>query len=138
MKVVLDTNVVVSGLLTPFGPSAEIMRLVSEGSFTLSYDPRILAEYREVLVRPKFGFRKADVDALLEQVESLGELVVGHPLAEPLPDRDDEMFLEVALAGNVRCLVTGNLKHYPAERRSRMPVVSPAQTLEIYRKERNR
>ncbi len=54
MKIVLDTNVLVSGLLTPFGPTGEIVRMVSAGELILAIDARILSEYQEVLHRPKF------------------------------------------------------------------------------------
>ncbi len=46
MRIVLDTNVVVSGLLNAFGPSAQIVRLVAAGNLDLCYDARILTEYR--------------------------------------------------------------------------------------------
>ena len=49
MKIVLDTNVLVSGLLTPFGTSGEIVRMVSAGKLILLYDSRILLEYQEGL-----------------------------------------------------------------------------------------
>ena len=54
MKIVLDTNVLAAGLLSPFGPCGEIVRMVSSGELTLSFDARILMEYEEVLARPKF------------------------------------------------------------------------------------
>jgi putative PIN family toxin of toxin-antitoxin system len=56
MNIVLDTNVLVSGLLSPFGPCGRIVCMVSSGELTISLDARILAEYEEVLCRPKFKF----------------------------------------------------------------------------------
>ena len=56
MRIVLDTNVLVSGLLTPFGSSGEIVRMVFSGELILCIDARILSEYKEVLNRPKFKF----------------------------------------------------------------------------------
>ena len=64
MKIVLDTNVVVSGLLTPFGTSGEIVRMVSAGKLILQYDSRILLEYQEVLYSTKFQFDKDQIDSL--------------------------------------------------------------------------
>jgi putative PIN family toxin of toxin-antitoxin system len=61
MNIVFDTNVLVAGLLSPFGPCGEIVRMVSSGEITLSFDARIMTEYEEVLVRPKFKFEK-DID----------------------------------------------------------------------------
>ncbi len=136
MKVVLDTNVAVSGLLSPFGPAGEIIRMVASGVLQLCYDARILSEYQSVLVREKFPFDQAHVEDLLEQIKACGYVITGKPLAKRLPDPDDEPFLEVALGGNVQYLVTGNLKHYPAKKREGIRVVTPAEFVEIYRKKK--
>ena len=133
MKIVLDTNVLVSGLLQPFGPSGQIVRLVASGELVLYHDPRILAEYQEVLLREKFGFDPARVEILLEEIRERGIPVAARPLAIRLPDGDDEPFLEVALAGGAQCLVTGNAKHYPAKARSGVEVLSPRSFIELYR-----
>lgn len=136
MKVVLDTNVVVSGLLSPFGPPGEIIRMAASGGIELCYDARILSEYQNVLVREKFHFDRAQVKDLLEQIKVCGYVTTGKLLAKRLPDPDDESFLEVALGGKALYLITGNLKHYPAKKREGMRVVTPAEFLEIYRKEK--
>lgn len=133
MKIVLDTNVLVSGLLEAFGPPAEIVRLVSSGNLRLLYDARILLEYKAVLRRPRFSFNPADVNDLLAQIEVCGVTVAAPPLAEHLPDRDDEPFLEVALAGKDRGLVTGNRKHFPAKKLQGMTILLPAEFLKLYR-----
>jgi putative PIN family toxin of toxin-antitoxin system len=65
MKIVLDTNVLVSGLLTPFGPCGKIVRMVSAGKLILYIDARILSEYNEVLQRPKFKFNNDHIDTLI-------------------------------------------------------------------------
>lgn len=133
MTIVLDTNVLVSGLLSPFSAAGEIVRMVASGILELCYDARLLSEYRSVLLRPKFCFDRVYLDYLLEQLKAAGRVVAVKPLAKRLPDPDDEPFLEVALAGQVRCLITGNLKHYPLERREGMEVLTPAQFLETHR-----
>ena len=133
MRIVLDTNVLVSGLLSPFGPPGDIVRLLAAGAVRACYDARILDEYREVLSRPVLRIAEGRVESLLHQVAADGVLVTAQPLAIRLPDPDDEVFLAVALAGNARCLVTGNLRHYPKPIRKRMPVVSPRDFLDLYR-----
>lgn len=129
----MDTNVLVSGLLSPFGPPAEVVRLVTANRVQLLYDPRILVEYQRVLARPKFSFEPSRVEALLSQIKADGELVTAAPLAEPLPDPDDEAFLAVAVTGRAQCLVTGNLRHFPAKDRQGMTVVSPREFVDSYR-----
>lgn len=133
MRIVLDTDVLVSGLLSPFGPPSEIVRMVTAGSVRLCLDARILVEYAEVLARPKFSFDSDAVTALLDYIDDRGETVAADPLETRLPDPDDEPFLEVALSCGVECLVTGNLAHFPADARSGMPVVSPAEFVDLYR-----
>lgn len=133
MKIVLDTNVLVAGLLTPFGPCAQIVRMISSGEVTLCLDARILAEYDEVLRRPKFRFDADKVAALLDYIERSGELVASSPLPDPLPDPDDHPFLEVALACRTACLVTGNLAHFPPKRRQGVEVLPPREFLTFYR-----
>ncbi len=133
MRIVLDTNVLVSGLLSPFGPPGEIVRLVSSGTVTLRLDARLLAEYDEVLARPRFGFGRDAVTALLDYLNFTSEAVAAEPMPVRLPDRDDEPFLEVALACDAECLVTGNLANYPVDARAGVNVLSPAQLMERYR-----
>ena len=135
MRIVLDTNVLVSGLLSPFGPPGEIVRLVTSGDVRVCYDARILGEYRQVLRRPRFPFRRSQVEALLDQIAADGDLTAPGPLPEPLPDTDDEAFLAVALAGLARCLVTGKLRDYPANLRRGVHVIAPRQFLDLYRAE---
>lgn len=133
MKVVLDTNVLVAGLLNPFGACGEIVRMVSGGELVLCHDARILDEYREVLLRAKFRFRGRDVEALLDFIARHGETVPSSPLPQPLPDPWDEPFLEVAISGGAEVLVTGNLRHFPKSARGGMRVLSPDEFLSRYR-----
>ena len=93
MKVVIDTNVLVTGLLTPAGPSGRVVDLLLNGTLQPCFDDRILAEYREVLARAKFGFPPPAVNVLLAYVEGEGLAVNASPLKVTLPDPDDVMFL---------------------------------------------
>lgn len=136
MKIVLDTNVLVAGLLSPFGPCGDIVRMVSSGELTLYFDARILSEYREVFKRPKFRFAEDEIDALIDFIAMRGQTVAPSPLPKPLPDTDDEPFLEVAIAGGVTCLVTGNRVHIPAGRRQGVKILSPKDFLTNYRTQR--
>jgi uncharacterized protein len=134
LNIVLDTNVLVAGLLSPFGPCGEILRMVSSGEPALCFDARILSEYNDVLKRPKFRFEPDKVDALLDFIVNRGKAVATYPLLEPLPDPDDEPFLAVAIAGRVACLVTGNRAHFPARLRPGVTLLSPREFLIHYRR----
>ena len=135
MKNVLDTNVLVSGLLTPFGPSGETVRMVFSGELVLHIDARILSEYQDVLNRPKFKFNKDHIGILIDYIKQYGKFISSSPLTNRLPDPDDEPFLEVAIAGKVESLVTGNTVHYPSSFREGINIFSPSEFLEFYRKQ---
>lgn len=133
MRIVLDTNVVVSGLWSPFGPPGDIVNLVAAGKLPLCLDERIVGEYREVLARPRLAFAAERVEALLAQIVATGEFVIATPLPHRLPDSDDEAFLEVALAAQADFLVTGNLRDFPAHLRQGITIVSPRVFLDALR-----
>ena len=127
MKIVLDTDIVVSGLLQAQGNPAQVLSLVLSGAIQACHDERILAEYAEVLARPRFKFSPKRVREVLNKitVDGLSVDASSQP-ALHLPDVDDEPFLAVALAAAADYLVTGNLADYPAEKRRGCIVISPA------------
>lgn len=137
ITLVMDTSVLVSGLLSPHSHSARLVGLIAQGSVLVAFDQRILAEYREVLERPKFPFRPAQIEALLTQIDEEGLKITPRPIAARLPDADDLPFLEVALSTKVDFLVTGNKKHYPPRACRGVQVVSPKECLELMSRQRS-
>jgi putative PIN family toxin of toxin-antitoxin system len=122
---VLDTNVLVSGLLSPFGPPGRLVDVLQAGGLRLATDDRIEAEYRDVLARSKFGIERVRQDAFLAILQ-FQEHVAALPWTYRLPpDEDDVMFLEVALRTSTRTLITGNTKHFPRRCRGPVTVWSP-------------
>jgi putative PIN family toxin of toxin-antitoxin system len=128
MLVVLDTNVLVSALLSPFGPPARVLDLILGGEARLAYDDRVMTEYRDVLARPKFRSTSEDVVDLLAFLEADGEPVTARPQRVELPDPDDLPFLEAAAQAEA-ILVTGNVAHYPPSVRGGVVVLTPAEYL---------
>jgi uncharacterized protein len=127
MRIVVDTNVLVSGTLNPHGNPGRVVDAILSERVTVLYDDRIVDEYRDVLRRPTFGFSRADVDTLVDFIEINGESIESPPLQVVLPDPDDLPFLEVAAAGSADGLVTGNVKHFKAQRgRHNVPIWTPA------------
>jgi putative PIN family toxin of toxin-antitoxin system len=112
VRVVLDTNVLVSALLTGGGAPDMAVQLVLQGAATLLVDSRILAEYDDVTARPRFGFDERERRAMLDVLALTAEHVVARPSRLLLPDPDDRVFVEVALAGRADVIVTGNVKHF--------------------------
>jgi len=133
MRIVLDTNVLVAGLLSSTGPPAWILEAVLIGDIQLAFDSAIRDEYEDVLRRPEFAFSTTDLDKFFAAIDRFGNLVTAAPpCPEPLPDPDDEPFLAVAAATG-STLVTGNLKHFPIELRAGVIVQSPRQFIDSIR-----
>jgi uncharacterized protein len=129
MRVVLDTNIVVSALISTAGPPARLIDAAVEGIITPVLDTRILAEYEEVTSRARFVrlFDAKLARALLGRLRELGAFLDNVPRYEgELPDDSDRPFVEVALAGGA-LLVTGNMRHFPAS--TGVEALTPAQAL---------
>jgi putative PIN family toxin of toxin-antitoxin system len=126
MRVVIDTNVVVSGIINPHGAPGRVLDAVLARAVLVLHDDRILDEYRQVLRRPVFSFAQRHIDALLDFIETSGEHVSTRDIGVVLPDPTDLPFLEVAILGGADALITGNLKHFrPTMGRYKMNVWPP-------------
>ena len=127
---VIDTNVIVSALFSISGQSnpATVIRKVIDGTITPIYNEDILAEYKEVLNRDKFPFRKEDIDWIINTFQEYGIEISERQISdEYFVDKKDIVFYEVALSKEDSFLVTGNLKHFP----KKPFIVSPAEMVEI-------
>ncbi|GHV91142.1 PIN domain-containing protein [Spirochaetia bacterium] len=121
MKVVLDTNVIVSAFLNPKGIPGEILSLILSERIILCYDNKILSEYTDVLIRSKFNFNKELVNDFLEFVKIYGEYIVAEPQEIPFIDEDDKIFYDVFRSSGTNYLITGNKRHYPKEENILLP-----------------
>ena len=122
---VLDTNVLVSGLLSPFAPPGRLVDALLGRQLRLALDDRVELEYREVLARPRLGIERGRREAFLAILQ-FQEHVTAMPWPHRRPpDEDDVVFLEVALETPARTVVTGNLKHFPSGCRGPVTVMSP-------------
>ena len=128
----LDTNVLVSAVLTAHGTCARIVDMAADGAFDLYTDDRILAEYDGVLHRPELRIAPEDTGVILELIRSIADTVAAIPLPLQLPDPDDEAFLEVAAASG-SILITGNTRHFPKNSRAEVSVTAPGEILELLR-----
>lgn len=131
-RVVVDTNVLVSGVLSEQGPPGWIVDLVAANELQAVFDNRILAEYRDVLTRSELKLDPARVELLLAVIADKAIPVTPLPWQAELPDPDDEPFLACAKAA-AAALVTGNLRHFPRDRRFGVKVLSPRQFLDSLR-----
>ncbi len=122
---VLDTNVLVLGLLSPSGPPGRLVDVLLARRLILALDDRIEAEYRDVLARPRLGIEPLRRETFLAILQFQAHVTaMPWPHRGP-PDEDDVLFLEVALETPARTVVTGNLKHVPPACRGPVTVLSP-------------
>jgi len=128
MNVVLDTNILISSLLTRTGNPARIVQRVLEKELTACFSNTMLHEYREVLGRAGFEFKEKDIDSLLDGMTRTGVFVSNWKKSDTVfVDETDRKFYEVAKqAGAV--LITGNTKHFPED----ACVMTPARFLADY------
>jgi putative PIN family toxin of toxin-antitoxin system len=113
IRVVLDTNIIVSALLQPLGPPAQVFVLALGGSIQLCVSGIIYAEYEEVIRRPRLKRSGDIVAATLDAIREKAVWVRPTERVQACTDPDDDIFLECAQAAKADYLVTGNLRHFP-------------------------
>lgn len=128
-KVVLDTNVVVSAHLKADSLEAFVLDLGLASKLQLYVSHEILAEYEEVLRRPRFRIDSKKVTQSLRLIKKRAKNVTPTLTLSVSPDPDDKRFLECAEAANADYLVTGNRRHFPAKYRNTL-VVNARQLIE--------
>jgi putative PIN family toxin of toxin-antitoxin system len=133
ITVVLDTNVLVSSLLSQKSWPAKILDLILDDHIQVAYDDRILGEYEEVLARPELHITPPRALAVIDHIELAGIFVAAEPLStEGYTDPDDIMFAEVFITSNAEALITGNLRHYKPLLKQNALVLTPAQFMEKF------
>ncbi len=113
IRAVIDTNVLVSGLLSPEGNEALILLAIHQGLVCPCCTEDILAEYAAVLARPKFAFPAEDIAAALAMFRDKGEFFLPEVSGPVSSDPGDTKFLHCARAARADYLVTGNKRDFP-------------------------
>jgi putative PIN family toxin of toxin-antitoxin system len=130
MKVVIDTNVIVSALINTNGIPSKILALVLSGKVKILYDNRIIFEYIDVLSRKDFGFNMEIMNDIVDYIKAEGEFVNSEYTNIEFIDETDKKFYEVYESGKAQYLITGNIKHFPNED----SIITPKGFLEIFGK----
>jgi len=113
LRLVLDTNIVVSAAVKPDGLQRTILLLAITKPARLYVSPGILAEYRTVLSRPRLRIRRGLRHQLLQLIRSHSHSVSPNRALNVTEDPDDNKFLECADAAGADYLITGNQRHFP-------------------------
>ncbi len=130
MRVVLDTNVVLSAILFSRGRLTWLRQLWREGGFLPLSSRETVAELVRVLAYPKFSLTSEDIETLLSAYLPYSELVAAQEQRSPrLPrctDEADQMFLVLAAVGKAEVLVTGDRALLDLAGRTRFAIETPA------------
>lgn len=133
MRAIIDTNVLVSGLLW-HGTPHRLLERVREGTLTLISSPALLAELAEVIERPKFDAilirSNTSRERSLAEIQALAEVIAPAPLPQPVcRDPDDDAVLALALAAQIDFIVSGDLDLLDLKTFEQIPIVVPAEAL---------
>jgi putative PIN family toxin of toxin-antitoxin system len=125
-RAVLDTNILVSAMLSPLGNPAKIFKMFLAQTLDLIFSADILVEYENVLSRPRLHIPADETVTVLAAIRRFGEQIESVPSTGAMIDEDDRVFYDTAKSTNAY-LITGNSKHYPQE----AFILSPAEFLEL-------
>jgi uncharacterized protein len=115
IRVVLDTNILISALLTPKGPPTQVLlMIILQPDTQLCVSPDVYAEYEEVIRRPRLNRTDDEIATTLRTIRENGFWVMPIEKVRACSDPDDDIFLECAQAAGAQYLVTGNVKDFPA------------------------
>jgi uncharacterized protein len=113
LRLVLDTNIVVSAALKSEGLQRTVLLLAITKPANLYISDAIANEYQEVLARPELKIRKGLQQQLLQLIKNRARRVTPSHSLDVTLDPSDNIFLECADAARADYLVTGNLRHFP-------------------------
>ena len=137
MRIVLDTNILVSALISRAGPPGQVLAEVKRGRLTLITSVAQIAELRRVLDRPHLR-RIIAPDAaqdLMGNIEAVGEVVGDLPEVTGSPDPDDNLILATAIAGRAERIVSGDKTDMLAlDQVEGIPIVTASATAEEMRR----
>lgn len=109
---VVDTNVIVSGVLFPASKPGRVLDLLLDGRLNCVASVELLSEYRDILKRPKSGLDAGQVDLLVDGIEGLASVIVPRPQSTVLSDDPKDQFvIDLAVCASAY-IVTGNTKHF--------------------------
>ena len=102
IRAVIDTNVLVSGMIAPSGNEALILLAINQELVSPCFSAEIQQEYEQGLRRPKFGFEAEGVESLLNLIRRRGELIQSAPILPLSPDPGDDKFIACAFSIKIR------------------------------------
>jgi len=130
IRVVVDTNVVVSANLVDAGLPASILDLAANQKILICVSGDILVEYQEVLRRPRFKLALARIESSMALIRTTSKLIKPRRILNVSPHEPDNRFYECAEAAKADFLITGNTKHFPESHKTTR-IVSPREFIDL-------
>jgi len=124
LRLVVDTNIVVSPALKPEGLQRTVLLLALTKPARLYVSVPIFEEYKTVLARPEFQIRKGLRQRFLQFIKKRARFITSARQLEVAADPADNMFLECADAARADYLVTGNIRDFPRYWKSTKTITS--------------
>lgn len=134
MRAVIDTNVIIAGMRSTLGASHAVLMAIHRRQFTPVLSVPLLMEYEEVCKRPGLlpHLTPAHIDTILDQVCARAhEQRIFFHWRPFLPDPDDDMLVELAIASQAPCIVTSNVKDVSLARSLGIQVLEPREFIRI-------
>lgn len=126
LKIVIDTNVIVSAALHTESLPALLLSLALEDKARLFISPDLLSEYQSVLPRARFKLDPKEIEGLMRKITQKATLVkTTEPLNVIKGDEKDNRILECALKAKANFIITGNKRHFPFEEFKGIKIVTP-------------
>ena len=126
LKVVFDTNVIVSAALYEKSLPALLLSLALEDKVRFFVSPALLNEYEVVLKRPRFKLGHGEITELMENINRKALIVIPAKRLKILKaDEPDNRILECAIKGKADFIITGNKRHFPFEEFKGIKIVTP-------------
>ncbi|PSF33913.1 putative toxin-antitoxin system toxin component, PIN family [Aphanothece hegewaldii CCALA 016] len=117
IKIVIDTSVIVSALISPIGASRELLRLALKGKYQPLMGNALFCEYESVIkreeIKAKCPLTEVEILALLASLMSVSQWISIYYLWRPnLKDEADNHLIELAVAGNAQMIATHNIRDF--------------------------
>jgi putative PIN family toxin of toxin-antitoxin system len=130
IRVVVDTNVIVSANLVDEGLPASILDLAANQKILMCVSDDILAEYQAVLRRPRFKLALARIESSMALIRNTSKLIKPRRTLKVSPHEPDNRFYECAEAAKANFLITGNTKHFPESHKTTR-IVTPREFIDL-------
>lgn len=114
MRVVLDTNILISACWKPGGNESQVIARAAARGLPIAISPALEQEYRDVAARPKFARHRESLESAIGSLLAVAIRVEPVPACDACSDPDDNQLLDCALAAGAAYVITGNLRHFPA------------------------